>query len=431
MPQQKPLSFAPDTSGSSTPPRRSRPWAAVLVVLILAGAAGWFWLGKDPAKRDSVLSSARQAVTDVTDKIIPGAQPGTQGATTPAQPMTPSNGAQPGAPDASQTPQEAQPPANRPETAAEPPVLVAPPADAGTAAAPAGPDAEGKTTRGLISDDPNQPLDPSMTGRKDDAVLSPRFIEDLAEWMVANYVPSPTRGGRGGISGGLQSANARYGVNMKGIAWVGDDLHAGRIEALKYVYTPGMLDALYRMYIDRFMQDMADASLEPRKNGKALEPTQIAEMYRLYAGRFRALSGALQGVAAIENLRARVTRLQEATQKMVAANSHYMEEVFKFDQAREHDDRTALEKTRTAMEAASDVYQTATRERDDLRDALVATIRNNSEARGLGDNNLYFVAMWVDRRLQQSPVALDASLQAATLLLDLAQRFEQTVGLSQ
>jgi len=179
------------------------------------------------------------------------------------------------------------------------------------------------------------------------------------------------------------------------------------------------------MYIDRFMQPMAETAAEPRKNGKTLDPDQLADMYRLYAGRLRSLSGAMNGVAALEDLRPRVGHIQEASQKAVAANMKYMEEVFKFDQAREGNDQALIAKTRASMEAAADVYHHAAQEHDQLRDALIAAIRNHPGARSIGEDNLLYVALWINRRLQQSPQAREASLQGAALFLDLAQRFER------
>jgi hypothetical protein len=189
-----------------------------------------------------------------------------------------------------------------------------------------------------------------------------------------------------------------------------------------------MLEGLYRLYIERFMQAVAEAAEKPRKNGKTLEPAQIADMYRLYAGRLRTLSGAIHGVTALDDLRARVGRIQAASHKLMAANTRYMEEVFKYDQAREGGNQAQIEKTRTSMEAASDAYRQVSRERDQLRDSLVGAIRASPGARGFGEDNLLYVALWIDRRLQQSPQALDASREGAALLLELAQRFEHASG---
>ncbi len=450
MSDNEKLSLDPETKG----PRPARaggksPWLPVVLVLLLAGAAAWFWLGKDAGEREAIIESSKEALAEVKDKagqMLPGAAETTRsggetrqsmassgdasgdasGARSGEEPEAGGDGAAPDSGDQAGAggaglPEDGN--GETPQTAGDLPVLTAPGENR-----EAGP--EGPVTRGLMGTDPDQPL-PADLAHRDDAVVRVAFIDDLARWMVAGYTPANSRGGRGMISIGIQSANARYGVGMKGLSWIGDNLPAGRAEALRYVYTPSMLDALYRMYIERFMQAMAEASEEAREDGKTLEPVQIAEMYRLYARRFRSLSGTMQGVAALTDLRARVARIQQAAAAMVEANNRYMEEVFAFDQARAGGDEAAIAKARKAMEASSETYQQATYERDRQREALIGAIRNNPEARTFGDDNLLYVAMWVDRRLQQSPQALDATLQAATLFLDLAQRFEQAAGVRQ
>jgi hypothetical protein len=80
------------------------------------------------------------------------------------------------------------------------------------------------------------------------------------------------------------------------------------------------------------------------------------------------------------------------------------------------------------MEAASDAYRQVSLEQEQQREALIGAIRANPGTRGFGEDNLFYVALWIDRRLQQSPQAMDASRQGASLLLDLAQRFEHVSG---
>jgi len=423
------------------------PWLPVVLVLLLAGGAAWFWLGSEPGQREALVDATRETLAEVKDKagqVMSG--DATEAGSSERMPMGSTSGPTDGASGTDTIGDTAE---NRDASGAsggEEPGMAADAGEGGeefgdgdaTDGASAGADQPGSSgtvagpeapvTRGLLATDTDHAV-PSDIARRDDAVVRVAFIDDLAAWMVAGYTPATSRGGRGMISVGIQSANARYGVGMQGLSWIGDDLPAGRAEALAYVYTPSMLDALYRMYIDHFMDAMATASEGPRKDGKVLEPEQIAEMYRLYARRFRSLSGAMQGIAAETDLRERAARIHTASQKMMEANSRYMEAVFAFDQARASGgNEKAVDTARMSMETASDAYQQATYERDQLREELIGIIRNNPEARSLGDDNVLYVALWVDRRLQKSPQALDATMQTATLFLDVAQRFENVAG---
>ena len=57
---------------------------------------------------------------------------------------------------------------------------------------------------------------------------------------------------------------------MTGLAWIGDDLPAGRTAALNHLFTPGMLDAIYRLYVDRFMEAVNRSAATPLPRGEAL-----------------------------------------------------------------------------------------------------------------------------------------------------------------
>jgi hypothetical protein len=470
MMKDAPLSFAQDK-----PPSRNRFGKIVCVLVVvcaLAGGAVLYWMNADPQTKDRVSATARQVadeaaqtasdvaqtVRQAADAVLPrdnAAKPepekpepeksGVSGVlapleSTPLPPLLSSAEGPNDAPgeevqgEASDADAAAPVPAVPGETAAQTPAAVADASGANASGANAsganasganasGREGEGRAARGLFSASPDSAqAQPGLAGRTEDAVVRSAFIEDLAAWIVSGYVPG-ARGGRGRLNFGVQSANARYGVGMRGLAWIGDDLPAGRAEALRYVYTPGMLDALYRMYIEQFMQAMAAAAAAPRQDGGTLTPDQAAEMRRLCAGRLLALSGALQGVGTVADLRSAMADIRKATAEMLKANDFFMQHISIFDQARA-DNAATLDSARADMEKAHNAYQTAAQERDRLRGVLLDRIRANPEARQLGNDDLLFVTEWVARRLQQSDDALAATRQAAALLLDLSRRLD-------
>lgn len=391
-----------DLSTGSSREKRKRPWAALVLVLLVAAAAVWFWTAKDPEKRDQLVAAAKDAATDITAKVqelVPAT----------ANPVPPTGDKPPvQTQDSIHNTPEAQ--SGQPQT---PEATNQPPAKTET----------GEVTRGIVDTNTTIAGQLPRTSRTDDAVVRVAFIDDLAQWMVNNYQPG-AGSARGSILGGVQSANARYGLGMKGLAWIGDDLPAGRSEALRYVFTPGMLEGIYRLYIGRFMDSLLEASQRHGQQKTALSREQTQEMLKLYAGRFQALSGALQGITALDNLPARMKNLRNAAAKVLETNSKYMEAMFAFNQAREKDNSAAADKARATMESASETYQQAVRKRSDLKASLTAAVRNNAAARLFSDDDIVFVASWVDRRLAQSPNALEAARKAATLFQDLAQRLE-------
>lgn len=405
-------------------PGRGRPWLALLVFIVLAGVAAWFWLARDPETREELARRAEDmgtlardvsaslggAASSLRDRIA-GVQPRADETLSSTQTL-------PGAPppigisaaDQPRTPEEV-------EKALHEQVV---------------PREGGAAERGSLAA-PNE-TPPPEAGRTDDAVVRVGFIEDLAVWLVQGYTPADRPGRAGRLGANLQAANLRYGMGMKGLAWIGDDLPAGRAAALRHVFTPAMLDALYRMYIDRFMDAVARAAAAPGEGRAALTDAQRSEMYRLYSRRFRGMSGALQGVAALPNFIGRMDALRAAAQRVVDAGNHYSELVLVQDAARESGDPARVAEVKARVDAASRAYRQAVVDREKTRSELAVAIRANQSARLLDDDTLLYVAAWVERRVagapsspkaMAAPDAMDAVLQAATLFLELGKRFEE------
>lgn len=280
--------------------------------------------------------------------------------------------------------------------------------------------------RGKFSREPVQPNEMN-SGRKDDAVVRLKFIDSLAAWLVTGYMPSPNPDKLGTITVSLQNVNMRYGVELIGLSWVGDDPRIGRNEILNYVFTPAMLDALYRLYCDRFMKAISLELLKARA-GMSFTLKQKQDFYRLYARRFRGISGALQGIAVTPNFIKRMDQLKKAAQRVVNTNSKYTDLLYCADKFRDTGNKVELQKFTKKAHAAAKVYQQAVVDRERLTKAMILAIRQNVTARILDDSNLLYLANWVDRRLKNHPENMDAVLQSATIFFDLAKRFEMASG---
>lgn len=369
----------------------------LLVVVLLAGIAGWFWLAGEPEFRERLSARLRGLeelaiglVTDVHDKLN-------------GQPPAPEVGATagdslPGAPPHRDDPIETS-------------------EDLERAMAETVVQEGGASVRGPVARPEAGP--PEDAGRKDDSVVQVAFINDLAAWLKQGYAANSS----GLLTVNLQEANLRYGVGMRGLAWIGEDLPAGRSAALAHVYTRDMLYSLYNLYIDRFM-DAVERSLEEPSGNRQLTPRQKNSFYARYAREFRGLSGTLQGIAALSGFSARMDDLRRSAQNVVRANSRYSELVFARDAAQERGENARVAGLQEQVAEAGRIYQQAVVSREQSRDALALAIKKNGDARRLDNDTVLFVAAWVDRRVRSHPAKMDATLQAATLFLDLAQRFE-------
>lgn len=395
---------------------RGKPWIALLIILVLAGVVGWFWLARDPESREKLARRFQDldSITETVTSTLRGVASSVHSFATKARDTFVG---QPPAPEIGATSGSALPGAP-PKT----PAPIETPEDLEKALAEQGPPQEGGASeRGALT--PEDQTVPPDAGRKDDAVVRTDFIDDLASWMVNGYTPV-AQGHPGQMTASLQSANLRYGMGMKGLAWIGEDLTAGRAAALDYIYTPAMLDALYRLYINRFMESVNKTLDAPNAGEKALSRTQKTDFYTSYARRFRSLSGALQGVAALPDFTRQMDELKQAAQRVVDANAQYSELVFASDEAREQGNTARAETLRQRMDSASHTYRQAVIDREKSREAFAQLVRKNPTARDIDSESILYIASWVERRVRKAPDKMEATFQAATLFLNLAQQFE-------
>ena len=367
----------------------------LLVVVVLIAVSAWFWLAGHTDDRDKLVAQIEETTMD----LVSGMYDKLEG-----QPPVPEVGSTagdslPGAP----------PHRDDPDGRLE---------ELERAMAESSVQEGGASVRAPLAS-PESGI-PEDAGRTDDSVVRIAFIDDLASWLQQGYLLS---GRSGRLTNTLQEANLRYGVGMRGLAWIGEDLPAGRSAALSHVYTRDMLSSLYNLYVDRFMEAVARA-LEKPVGVEGFSPDQKNRFYLAYAGQFRALSGALQGIASLPGFIGTMDDLKQSAQHVIESNARYSELVFARDAAQEQGDTTRVAALQEQIEEAGKVYQQAVVSREQSRDALALSIRKHGDARRLDNDTILYVASWVERRVRNHPEKMDATRQAAMLFLDLAQRFE-------
>jgi len=292
------------------------------------------------------------------------------------------------------------------------------PASAGPASGGSAAEGDGQHMPPIVGDTP-----PPATPAKSDAVVEPTFVEDLARWLVNGY--QPARQGKGKISISLQEANMRYGVRMKGLRYAGRDVPAGRRDVLQYVFTPTTLSGLYGLYADAFMEAMAACADAPRSNGRKLTERQVSDMYGQYAGRLRSLAGVLEGLASMSpaSITSKVKELHTLSENVAAADNRYGELAFLQEQARERGESGKAAEMKERAQRAAQSYQHAVIARERARQAFAASIKRNADAKKMADDNVIYVAQWVERRIQAGGAQFDAVGRAAEAIRDLAGRF--------
>ncbi len=261
----------------------------------------------------------------------------------------------------------------------------------------------------------------------EDAVVRTAFVEDIAPWLVSLYYPKnshPEARKSGIVLADISRVNQRYGTQMTGLSWSGESIHDGRATVLEYIFVPTMIDSIYALYADRFMENIAVAATAPRADGAVLTKAQVGEMYTLYAQHLGSYAAALDGIVRMTGLERSVEAWQLTTDKALEANADFTAKLFDYESARDAGKTAEAAEARKKMDAAGKAYQQAIIMRERARESLAESLRNSVNARRLDEPSLLYLATWVKRRLDVSPHNKE-SLQAVSLVLkDLATRFD-------
>ena len=282
----------------------------------------------------------------------------------------------------------------------------------------------GQTVQGAVEGDPGAqtaatepgPQAPEAVSPKvtEDSRVRPEFVQDLAAYLAGHFKPGP-RGGTLQVS--VQGLNQRYGTRLPGIAV---SAGGGRAALLRYAFHPTMLQGLYALYVDRFLESLDRESL-----ARNFTPEQTRQLHMAVAGRAVILAGALEAAAAQPDLDKRLRQLDQASQAVVDVNSQMAEAVFTLDELRENKaGETEIATAQLRVDGLSARYRRALEERAAVQRSLVGAMRQ-AGAQALDDDTLLFVAQWVNRRLRQDAQARAAVQSSAGILRDLARRCAQ------
>ena len=242
----------------------------------------------------------------------------------------------------------------------------------------------------------------------EDSRVRADYLAELANWLVARYRPGP-RGGTLGVT--VQALNQRGGTAQAGM------VAGGRAGLLRYAFHPSMIQGLYNLYVGRFLEDLDSAA---RRRG--LDEAQNRQFHLALAGRAVLLAGALEGVAAVPDMKVRLAQVEELAQNAVDINAQMAQAVFELDERRAANaPRQELAAGQLRVDGLAARYRRALDQQADAQRALVAAIRKGG-AQGMDDDSLLFVAHWVERRLEADPNALLAVRAAANVLRDLGRR---------
>ena len=245
----------------------------------------------------------------------------------------------------------------------------------------------------------------------EDSRVRPQFITDLAAYFVSRFKPGRTSGT---LRVSVQEINQRYGIRLPGLAV---DDKGGRAALLRYAFHPTMLQGLYGLYADRFLGELDSEAAK-----KSLSPEQTRQLHMALSGRLVIWAGALEGIVALPDLGQRLENMEKLSQAVMDVNTQMAEAVFALDQLRESGaSKTQQATAQLRVDGLSARYRRALDDVAAAQRTLLGAIRQRG-GQVMNDEDLLFVAQWVDRRRRQDPQSAASTQSVANILRDMAQR---------
>ena len=269
----------------------------------------------------------------------------------------------------------------------------------------------------------------SLAPVKEDGMILPAFIKDLARLMAQSYYPagSHPNAKKYGISVlTLKKLNMRYGLGFYGFNVSPNDPKIARRAIFTYIMNSDMLDALYGLYADTLTSELSQEAdsltRDVRGHKRGLTPAEKAEMFILYARDARALSAALVASGDPEVSKA-LALYHNALRATTQANSVYVDATVEYEAAKL--DGKNVNAALTRKEQAGVAYQHVLQKQNSAREKVLLLARKSTRGVILSDDTLLYALSWGQRRLQSGSNSRECLYTMARILDNLAARFDK------
>ena len=275
----------------------------------------------------------------------------------------------------------------------------------------------GDSVSGAVENRPPQPGEV-----RQDSVVTAGFVRDMGSWLASGYVPPRKEGEKGRTSRTIVNANFRYSTSGTLRSAERDPLK-GRAGILNYVFSSGMMEALFRMYSPSLLEEMERAARDEKRR-VPLDDAHVADMFMVYAEAFHRLGTSLEAASGVDLAALSATVHREAARE-AAANDDFARAYTALSLAREHgrSDEVAIQSRRMAESTRIAGMYADRQER--ARNDMVYAIRRNASDKTLSSAELLFLGEWLSRR-HASPEAVhtagDICLRTAELMQQRAER---------
>ncbi|MCT4534387.1 hypothetical protein [Halodesulfovibrio sp.] len=275
---------------------------------------------------------------------------------------------------------------------------------------------------------PNTPITPVIKKVTEDTVIQPSFISDLSKLIVTAYKPKgshPAASKNAKLMLDAKVINVHYGIEMTGLSWKGDDLAIGRRSVMRYALRPTMINALYMLYKQRFVDAIDTELTSTTRTIAGTERTLTAEerndFYRLAAQRIRATAGVIKSCAKVDSAMSDIGVWLQSERDAIAANLRFQSALHDYQVSKEMNSTPSVtDAAKRKMQAEGTAYEEAIRSREEYKAALASMIRKFKWAKDQDDETNLYIASWVFRRSKDISNPKQVMMTIQDRLLDLA-----------
>jgi hypothetical protein len=269
----------------------------------------------------------------------------------------------------------------------------------------------------------------------EDSVVTLGFVKDLAAYLTSCYWPAgthPNYPNKSVSTANIKNINQRYGIDLRGFSASKSgarDYYRDRNLILNYVFMPSMLEALTRIYADRFADLLAQAGSLPVVDNTGKERRLTAQqniaMLNYYSADAKALGAALQAYAETPDASARVEEYNKALNAANLANTKYLDASAVLEIARNSGNTSRIEEARRNLEAVETDYQARLNIQKSAENAVYKMMLKGAATR-LDSSSLVYIACWLNRRASDRETILAASASSNRIAAALAARTAPT-----
>ncbi|SHJ65997.1 hypothetical protein [Halodesulfovibrio aestuarii] len=291
-----------------------------------------------------------------------------------------------------------------------------------------------ETTPTATSVEPVAPVHKKIT---EDTVVQPSFIADLSHLLVNSYHPKgshPAASKEAKLLLDAKVINVHYGIEMTGLSWSGDDLAIGRRSVMRYALRPSMINALYALYKQRFI-DAIDTDLTNIKRSfdgseRPLTQAERNSFYHLTAKQLRATAGVLKSCAKINSAMSDISAWLQAERDVLTANQKFQTALHDYQVSKNMNaTQSVTDAAEMKMKAEGVAYEKAIRDREAYKAALASMIRKYKWTKNQDDETNLYIASWVFRRSKDLSNPKEVMMTIQDRLLDLASTMDAQASL--